>query len=499
MMWAIFVVVIFMLFNASMLDAARKPLKKIEPKPKPKPVRYNVDILPSIQNFLEAINLSKYLLNFVRMGAVETHHLLRLSDMDYRIMLMEWDISEEEVKSLREKLSELHTLAILADEVERPEYKERAKLKYGRVLVPGSVQSYEYNEASFGASPPIGPLEAIIGNPELGCEPINVDLTNKIYIIKRGDCTFLQKAANAKAANATALLIVNNDDQVESPSSGLGIFKNITEESVLSIDPMSIVSTANTTWAKFESAAKLQPLSLQIVPLKCPPGGKCAPVIEEEKSIQAEVSSGTIEVEVNGVSRSFDFLTSTFGSILPHGAIGVTLASDLHACNDTLEGGSLGSFSPSFPIALLTHRGVCRFDVKAFNVQKTGAVLQIVVDTEDNALQRLGGMAPESGYVGIASIMVPLPCGEFVAQSLQAGHSVIAKLHPAVDATKADAWIDAAYVEWEEAHADKLMQLEGLVQKFAQGGYVDIVAWLRRKEERIRAEAAVHTHDGTDL
>jgi hypothetical protein len=49
-----------------------------------------------------------------------------------------------------------------------------------------------------------------------GCEPLTTDATDKIVVLDRAECGFWQKAQNAEAANAIALLVCNNviDDPI---------------------------------------------------------------------------------------------------------------------------------------------------------------------------------------------------------------------------------------------------------------------------------------------
>ncbi|SFS99348.1 S8 family serine peptidase [Marininema halotolerans] len=44
----------------------------------------------------------------------------------------------------------------------------------------------------------------------LGCDPIDQDLTGKIAVLKRGSCSFTQKATNAQAKGAAGVLLINN-------------------------------------------------------------------------------------------------------------------------------------------------------------------------------------------------------------------------------------------------------------------------------------------------
>jgi PA domain len=79
--------------------------------------------------------------------------------------------------------------------------------------------SYEAQIASFGPMfPEIG--SSVSGRFKIardevppradGCEPITNNVRHRIAIIDRGTCTFTQKVANAQAAEAKAVIIVNN-------------------------------------------------------------------------------------------------------------------------------------------------------------------------------------------------------------------------------------------------------------------------------------------------
>lgn len=114
--------------------------------------------------------------------------------------------------------------------------------------------------------------------------------TGKVLFVERGTCTFLTKAQYALSTNATAMIVINNEDRIDSPSSGLGVDRSVTYDMVKIInEKLSIISLSNTSLAKISHSLKLfreSPLSIQIVPLLCGAGGSCVPVLEEEKKIQ---------------------------------------------------------------------------------------------------------------------------------------------------------------------------------------------------------------------
>lgn len=465
------------------------------------------------------------------MGVTETRLLVRLSAMDFQLMAMDWSgITPEEITRLKDEIAAMIIKATMPDEAPvRPELIERSKLTYGRVYMHNSVQSYEYVQASFGGHPPVGRFKLEIPKSVLGCSATDSDgnfinYQGSVAAVLRGNCTFLHKAHVAKNANASALIIVNTEDRLESPSSGLGVDKNITDGMVTALDKFPVITFSNTTWAKLHRSVETNRQAgastyIDIVPLKCKTGGVCAPLLEEEKQIQDEVSWGMMRVRSSGTAaqggtqvRSFDFMTSNFGSVLPtHTALELVQAEVINACTPLVEDatklpaalvvGEDGeavpapealSLSPYANRAVLVHRGGCRFDTKALHAQEAGASLLVIVDVDDNPLQRVGGQQPQAGYVGIPTIIVTAAAGDHLRSQLAGKSDVSAapvtiEVLPASDSAGADAWIELAFTEWSGAKDQLVIQLEGLIQKYTAlqkkgaswGG--EITAWLKRK------------------
>jgi hypothetical protein len=554
----------------------RYPEPKTKIQPKPKPVKLNTDNLPTLQEILESLNLSRFFKDFIKMGVTETRLLVRLSSMDFRMMQMDFDnISDEEIMRLKDEVASLIIKATVVEEVIRPELAERGKLTYGRVYMEDSVQSFEFMLASFGGPPPIGRFKLDIPDSPYGCEANEgTNYEGNVVLIKRGECTFLAKAKIAKDANASALLVVNNVDRLESPASGLGVDKNITDAMVLSLGNFPVLSLANTTWSKLEYAVNVNrqlgvSTYVDMVPLKCRTGGVCAPLLSEEKDVQDEVSWGTIRLRSHNTAtatatataavsvdtatasssggggsagatkevRSFEFLSSIYGSQLPTRLqLEVVLAENIEGCepygaaseetavaaevavdgstteeaaaggNSTKENGFQSMLQvldlPRYKgKAVVVHRGGCRFDIKTLHAQNAGASFVIVVDVEDNALQRMGGLQPEAGYIGIPSVLVTAPAGRYIHSQISGsgGGALTVEVMPARDKAGSEAWIELAFTEWQEEEEQLVLQLEGLIKKHEQaqqhvtssGASKDatstgeIVAWLHRKLDSI--------------
>ena len=499
----------------------RYPDPKTKASVKPKPVKLNTDILPPLQDILQNLGLTRFLKDLIRMGVTETRLLVRLTAMDFRMMAIEWDgVTNEEITKLKDEIASMILLATVVEEEVRPELAERGKLAYGRVYIPDSVQSHEYILGSFGSFPPIGKHKLEIPSSVYGCEAenvTNVDYQGSMIAVMRGNCSFLAKALNAKRFNAGGIIMVNNEDRLESPASGLGIDKNISEALVLSLKSFPIITFANTSWSKLDLTYHANQKAgvttyIDMVPLKCKTGGICAPLLEEEKQIQDEVSWGSLRVRSSTASgsevRSFDFLTSNFGGQLPtHEPIHLIRAEPRNGCSP-LEGGAdevvetdaaTGALLPSKSsqyagLAVVVDRGGCRFDQKALHVQNAGARMVVIVDKDDNALQRVGGMQPDSGFVGIPSVIVTAVAGEHLHKVLSAAGSdtsaVTLEITPARDTTGADAWIELAHTEWSANPEQLVMQLEGQIQKQTRlqkqgAGSGEVIAWLHRKLDKI--------------
>lgn len=121
----------------------------------------------------------------------------------------------------------------------------------------------------------IGKFKVDIPTSIYGCKSEDViNYEGTVLVVQRGECTFLSKATFAKSCNASALIIVNSEDRLDAPSSGLGIDKNITDNMVLSLKDFPIVALSNTSWSKLEhtisSNKRIGVTSyVDIVPLKC--------------------------------------------------------------------------------------------------------------------------------------------------------------------------------------------------------------------------------------
>lgn len=304
-------------------------------------------------------------------------------------------------------------------------------------------------------------------------------------VFHRGNCTFLNKARNVFLANASGLVIVNSEDRIESVSSGYGVDSTIKESHIKLVSNFPIVTVSNTSWAKFEASLKfssnynIRPL-ISIVPLKCGTKGNCVPVTQLELQFQYEVSWGTLHChdKLTNMKKSFQFLTSTYGSTLPYQNetnLELILSVPIDACSPLQN-----SESSLYGNILVVNRGNCRFDEKALNADRHQVRLLVIVDRTDNPLQRVGGNPLIAGYVGIPSILVQSSFGEYIDSIINL-QMISVSIETGKDSSVSDAWIDLAYTEWLKKSDELELQIQSLIQLHTQKSNFEIVEWLTRK------------------
>ncbi len=388
-------------------------------------------------------------------------------------------------------------------------------------------------------------------------------VSGHVLAVKRGHCSFMRKALYAASRNASALIIVNTEDRVDAPASGYGIEKWVTERHMSRAAGLPILSVSNTSWSKLKFALEnsYQPqvlsndndadvdiegentgvkpaasIPVQFIPLKC--GGKisksagntgginshggggstgnCIAVEEEEQLVRQEVSWGILRISNSiGEVKSFQFLTSNFGSVLP-----TDLALQLQLpISDLIDGNVQGcdvirsvnsnegeASSTSSTTALVLDRGGCSFQTKIKNAEVAGARVAIIIDTKDEPLQRIGGIQPDAGYIGMPAVLVTKPCGDFLRDSFRksVGKSAVkAEMLLSSDDDVASAWIDLAFYAWQNEDDERLLQLQALADKYqnSSNNTVEIKAWLDRQIQAIRGSriAAIETDGAPEL
>jgi hypothetical protein len=148
--------------------------------------KLNTDLLPDLQTILKSLNLDSYLSSFVKNGITETRYLLRLSRMDFQLMEIDWEMPKEDINDLKDKITEMIETATVEEVPFIERNRERDTLRYGRIYIPDSVQSYEFILASFGGHPAIGPQQLCLSPIEDGCQmpPLRESLEACIHVVR---------------------------------------------------------------------------------------------------------------------------------------------------------------------------------------------------------------------------------------------------------------------------------------------------------------------------
>jgi hypothetical protein len=541
-----------------------------------KAVKLDVTGCPDLKSILEEVDMGEHLMKFARMGITETRLLLRMNEMDFTMLTLDHpDITEEQVGKVRAVAKKYFDIAAAASEAEIEKEEvvdpERSRQKFGRVIIPGAVQYFEYVQASFGSSAPLGALDVEVAPfPNTGCsqafyrklhrdlevkseadagvegdaeveepEEKGPDLTGKVFVVKRGHCTFLQKAQYALERNASALLVVNNVDKLERAASGYGLDPTVKNADVLKVEKLPIFGVSNTSWAKIAFSAErgyqwvrqsdkdgsnlhagssqtdlseaknenLDSLKLRFVPLKCGeklPGMKhgCQPLLERERKLHPEVSWGSMRITSGGseegrgkVTKSFQFLTSSFGGVLPVDALTLIESTPADGCKPFANSEAIASTNANVVVAI--DRGNCMFQDKLYHAEQAGARLGLVLEASDEqALQRIGGNAATSSHIGMPSIICSWPCREYVKGVLAEGGSATIQLRPAQDHSLTEKWIDLVTYEWSEEDEQKARQMEQMVPQYSGDDDIEIRAWLRRQAGALRGEPVGVATDG---
>lgn len=544
-----------------------------------KATKLDVEGCPSLKDILEEVGMGEHLMKFARMGITETRLLLRMNEMDFTMLTLDHpDITEEQVGKMKAVVKKYFDIAVAAAEVEAVAEEvvdpERAKLKFGRVLVPGAVQYFEYVQASFGSSAPLGALDVEMAPfPHTGCsqafyrklhrdletksqaevgvdgdteieeeeaEEVGPDLTGKVFVVKRGHCTFLQKAQYALERNASALLVVNNVDKLERAASGYGVDPNVKNGDVVKVEKLPIFGVSNTSWAKLAFSAErgyqwvsqtekdgsnlhagssqndlleaknenLDSLKLRFVPLKCGekhPGMKhgCQPLLEKERNLHPEVSWGSMRITSGGgeggkgkVTKSFQFLTSSFGGVLPVDTLTLIEGVPADGCKPLSNSDVIANTKANVVVAI--DRGSCMFQEKLHHAEQAGARLGLVLESnDDQALQRIGGNAATSSHIGMPSIICSWECRAYIKGVLaEGGGPATIQLRPAQDHSLTEKWIDLVTYVWSEDEEEKAMQMEQMLPQYSDDDDMEIRGWLRRQAAKIRGDPVGVATDG---
>ena len=148
-------------------------------------------------------------------------------------------------------------------------------------------------------------------------------------------------------------------------------------------------------------------------------------------------------------------------------------------------------------VAVALTRGNCSFDKKLLHAEQAGARMGLVMETDDSALQRMGGSALTNTHIGMPSILCSTPCQMYLDHVMSHPlNTVTVQLIMGKDSSLADKWLDLVVHPWAEEDEEKALQMEQLVSSFAGDENLEIAQWLKRQAGNLRATPLDISTDG---
>ena len=113
------------------------------------------DRLPELSDLLSELGIARVHDAFVDAGFDRTRMLLKMKDMDLKMLVREETLTEAEADALRGRLDVLRDVKKpVKRDVRDPLMERRAKLTYGRLYIERATAAPEFYTAWFGASMP---------------------------------------------------------------------------------------------------------------------------------------------------------------------------------------------------------------------------------------------------------------------------------------------------------------------------------------------------------
>lgn len=400
------------------------------------------------------------------------------------------------------------------------EMRIRESLWYGRLYINGSMTSLEYYRAHFGSTPQLQSAPLVFADPFHGCTPLRNNVTGAVVVVRRGRCTFLDKAHNVSTANASGVVIVNMNDRIFRVSGGYALGDkpiNVTLPSNLTV---VMVRQSALPVLKQALRAGPEPPSARFVPLQCGEGRSvCEPVTAADRAYVAGTAMDSGYVVVPSTGRRYEFVSATFGGVMPEGQVKLASLRPSHGCG-MVPRGPLGwmqfivtraaldlLWGHGWPEdgarledrAVIVERGRCQLGLKALNIQRTGAKLMVVVSREGEPIEPFGATSKTTAKIQLPAIMVNHAAGRELQRLAEEDPEASILLMP-VRPGFAAAWLDVAHISWPEDgtamnvdYAKRLAANEGSPERlsFLEHSYEQAVT--QREGQRQRPEAFAHS------
>jgi hypothetical protein len=306
--------------------------------------------------------------------------------------------------------------------LEDPKLLKRKTLTYGRLHIDGSPSSFQWKKARFGGEIPIKGVEIVVaGNAdegnEFGCQT-TPSAEGSFLVVMRGECSYLEKAEAAESSKAKGLIVVNTDnkDLFEMPAG-----YDLTPEEIddLPVLPVVLVPQAAMQALKHIEEHNAFAKAL-LMPLDCDKDG-CFPVYKTDIKLQADydASGGQLFLtDEKGRDVSFEYVTSTFGSVLPESGQLVLVKSDGGAnqgCKDVMN-----DADDLEGKVVLVKRGGCNFSEKAKLMQQHKARMVVLVNEEGGYLERPGAHPDVVGDLYAPMMMISKRSGDAIERIMEA-------------------------------------------------------------------------------
>ena len=292
---------------------------------------------------------------------------------------------------------------------EDPTLVKRRTLTYGRMHIAGSPSSFQFKKARFGGELPTKAHEIVFSGTaddtnKFGCK-VTDGAEKSFLVVKRGECTYLEKVEMAEKSGAAGLIVVNTDNKaLFAMPAGYDMTPQESSE-LASIPAVLVPLNALDVLVHLEEQAPFARAAL--IPLECNDDG-CYPVYKTDFKFLSDndASGGKIWVTDSGGGEwGFDYVTSEFGSVLPESGGMVLVKSDggkNWGCENVQEDDD--DYDGKI---LLVERGGCSFFKKMLVLQELGAKLVVLADdAEGGNLVAIGAKTEEVGKLHIPVAMI---------------------------------------------------------------------------------------------
>jgi hypothetical protein len=306
---------------------------------------------------------------------------------------------------------------------------ERIETFWGRLYLPfPDRKGFQYFRAHYGVAPPMEATSFLLAKPIDLCDTPSIDeeglgydedLSDKILVVRRGNCSFAQKSLAAMELGAQGVLLVNNEDGNMHPSA----------PGVKDIDIFSSMISNNDGERLIAALKQDSPLNGKYVPITCQGGGSsyCEAVRVTDSTFVDEISyEGIIQLPND---QSFPYKVAEFGGYLnDKTSWTVTQTKGENYCSKHSPM-SVKELTSIRNVAVLVPRGGCSFTEKARNASASGATLMILANDNDAAIA-MGGTSYEGSKIHIPSIMIPKSAEIAIESLLEQDVEVVVSLQP---------------------------------------------------------------------